>query len=667
MAHKTLSNPAKLVLFSIINISIMHAGIITGTVTGDISHIPWRTGPNLGWASVRIWQDGKLIHVTRTETDGTYATDEMPAGTYQIEILRPGSLNHSETVNVPGSGSVQSNVHLDADHDFELIAEPRAGHSIFRIPGGTFDVYCRADANAANWAAELVTEYLSYPLTVIDQQYASDMINYYSDVRPDPYPGWKLTLEVPAAIPEEVFHLKVSYRDEADNLHTNLQPRVVSIKNSYPERFRLLMHLDWHFNTIYDRPGVEGEQQADYFRAASLLNTLWISLGDDIGFETEDAIAMYWHMIRHYLHSPIFMSFGQHDADITEEGFHYYFGSHVYSRNVGTSISIVRSFTPYQLIDWVMSASQINKTVADLDQAAQSPQNQLLFMSSRRKVFQGDYHFDLPSSLSAYTDFGETVSTAKQIISSRLFLRSFSIQSMHGWFGLPYYARVMTVDLSDSSAGLSPQVILPSAVYSPSNNGNSSTVTATIKAQGATEPTPEYLNVASMFTQPPASPDDMVPHDDLSGLTLRFVMPPGFYSTNRGVITQQINTGPATLVYVVVDMENSEMNVTVQQDTTIQQIKKPRNGFENLKVYPGIFLPQRGEYIKVTGFANKTRLHIYTLSGNKVHSSDITNGGGEIIWNGRNPDGHCASPDIYMYVINDETGNETAGKLLIGN
>jgi len=114
-------------------------------------------------------------------------------------------------------------------------------------------------------------------------------------------------------------------------------------------------------------------------------------------------------------------------------------------------------------------------------------------------------------------------------------------------------------------------------------------------------------------------------------------------------------------------MDGSEMNVTVKEDTVTHHVKQMRNDLDNLIVYPGIFLPGAGENIKVIGFPNRSRLIVYTLSGKKVHVSDMVNGGGEITWNGRCQNGRYPSADLYIYMVKDEKGNKKAGKLLIGN
>ena len=133
---------------------------------------------------------------------------------------------------------------------------------------------------------------------------------------------------------------------------------------------------------------------------------------------------------------------------------------------------------------------------------------------------------------------------------------------MHGWGGLPYTTRIVDVDVSASRVRVSSEVILPSVTYEPANNGTCPQVTACIRARGATQPMAKYLGVAAGFTQPPTA-DTMVPYDDLTDLSLTFVMPRGRYRASRGRVVRQTDTGAVTLVHVRVGVGGEDERVTV--------------------------------------------------------------------------------------------------------
>jgi len=529
--------------------AIIAKGTVVGCVTGDVGHLPWRQGKEtLGWISVRAWQNRKLIAVTRTHTDGSFVLALSP-GVYEIEITRPAFLPSEKKISVSKGKENTWDVYLIADPDFGLIVEPRAGMSRFCLPGEAFQVDCTAPHNARDWRVELFTDYMKIPLVVKQM------------VRQDSRPGWRLMAQVSSDTLPGLYHLRVSYRDANGIMHKSEQPGVVYLLKSYPERFRLLMHGDWHFNWFVDREGTAGEIQADYFRAATLLNALWISLGDDIGFEGDDHVAMFWHMLRHESRVPVFLAFGNHDAAITEEAHQFYFGPPVQARQVGPSIAIVRSFDLYQE-DWFMPEQHIVQVTSAIAEAASQRQTRVVFLAGHQRRWRpSGTHFEMPSSLKSFLRL-DGVRGPRTEAFEQLFLHSFSVISMHGWGGLPYTTRIVEVDLATRRVRVSPEIILPSVTYTPANNGTASTVSAVIRSLGAAEPAEEYEGVAEGFTQPPAV-DEMKPYDDLTDLSLNFVMPRGRYKASHGRIIQQVDVDEITLIEWSGNAKSEETQVTI--------------------------------------------------------------------------------------------------------
>jgi len=523
-------------------------------VTGDVGHLPWRKGKKtLGWASVRVWQKGKLVRVGRTHRPGTFRV-ELPSGSCEIEVVRPAFLAQRRAVDV-GADDIQWNPDLQADTDFGLIVEPRAGMSEFCVPGQTVGIECAAPSDACHWAAALRTDYLDLPLSVEQAEFGERSVWLASR------PGWRLSLRVPKDAPPGLYRLRVTYRDADGAAHAAEQPGAVCLLDHIPEQFRVLMHTDFHLDWFASRPYHEGEVQSDYFRAAGLLNALWVSLGDDIGLEGDDHVAMFWHLLRHTCRTPIFLSFGNHDAAITQAGHEYYFGPPVQTRRIGSAIAIVRSFDLYQA-DWYMPEPQAKRAAEALDAAARQPQTRVVYLGGHQRRWRppGE-HFALPSALTGFLRLNHARGVTTREF-DRLFLHPFSVRSMHGWGGLPYTTRIVDVDLAASRVQVSPEVILPSVTYEPANNGACARVTAHIRARGATQPMAKYLGVAAGFTQPPAA-DAMIPYGNLTDLSLTFVMPRGRYQASRGRILHQVDADAVTLVQAHVGVEREETRITL--------------------------------------------------------------------------------------------------------
>ncbi len=530
----------------------LHAATLTGHVTGDVSHLPWRRGKEpLGWVSLRVWQGGRLVAVPRTQVGGAFRV-ETPDGECEVEATRPAFLPQRVTV----TRDAVWNPRLEPDPDFGLIVEPRAGMSRFCLAGETVQIDCAAPASAREWQAALVTDYTRAPMELAAAEFGERMV--WCGRRP----GWRLSARTPKDLPPGLYGLALSYIDANGTRHSSEQPAAVSVLEREPTRFRLLMHTDWHFNWFVNRPGAAGQVQAPYFRAATLMNALWVSLGDDVGFEGDDHVAMFWHMLRHDAGTPVFLAFGNHDAKIGREGHEFYFGPPVQTRRVGSQVAIVRSFDLYQA-DWRMPEEQARDVVAALAAAGRAPNNKAVFLAGHRRRWKprGD-HFELPPLLRPHLRLRH-VRGPRAVSFEKLLLDSFSVMSMHGWGGLAYTTRAVDVDLGAGRVRVSPEVILPAVRFSPANNGSSRQVTATLFARGATRPLEKYTGVAKGFTQPP-TPDAMKAYDDLADLSLRFVMPRGRYVCDGGRIVRQWDAAAVTLVDVKASLSSERASVTVR-------------------------------------------------------------------------------------------------------
>ncbi len=537
-------------------VSVGVAGTLTGQVTGDVTHLPWRKGKaTLGWASVRVWQDGRLLRVGRTEMDGRFAM-ELAGGAYDVEIERPAFLPQRRSLTMPPDGETRWDVALAPDPDFGLVASPRAGMSEFCLPGETIPIACAGGEDLRDWRAVLRTDYVAAPLGIEKAERGEGPQWRGARAR------WDLVARVPPEVAPGLYRLELSCRGADGVAHRCEQPAAVCVLESYPDRFRVLMHSDWHFSFHVGAPGAEGERQADYFRAAGLLGALWVSLGDDIGFEGDDHVAMFWHLLRHYARTPVFLAFGNHDAAIGDEAHELYFGPRVQSRRVGPAVGIVRCFDLYQA-DWFMPDDQAEQARRALADFADRPETKVVYLAGHQQRWQPPgNHYELPEELGRFLRPRHLKEASSQAF-DRLLLDPFTVMTMHGWGGLHYTSRVADVDLAAGRLTVSGQVILPSVSCEPPNDGRASTVTAVVRARGATSPADKYEGVSEYFTQPPTQ-EQMVAYGDVTGLRLEFVMPPGRYVARAGRIVRQVDAGQVTLVEVVVDAAGEETRVTVE-------------------------------------------------------------------------------------------------------
>ncbi len=537
---------------------------VQGTVRGDVSAMPWRAGKQeLGWARVRIWKDGILWAVTRTETGtGRFAIQGLPAGPVELEVSRPGFIDFRQKFHLAPGESVSVPIYLQPDPNYGLIVLPRLGTAMTSIPGDQFTLECQAAEWASQWKVRLATDYFTRPLELQKAEYGPK--NVWNGTRA----GWQLTVRTPPDTPAEMYDLLVEFQDAEGRRRTSRQPKAVCIRPAYPDSFLLMPYQDFHLNWFVDKPGSAGEVQADYFRAASLLNPLFVSLGDDVGFEKterappDDAVAMLHYLVREYLDVPVYLAFGNHDAALTPEGHEFYFGPRWQLRRIGPHVGVVISYDLYQL-KYEMPAEQRRGVAELLAQVEADPENRLLFLAGHRSPFPPGIHkpfFPLPFTPQTRTWFPGNRDDGVTIEFQRLFMDALSVRSMHGWGGLNYTGRIVRID-QWRRAELLPQLALPAVAWSGPNNGTQVRLEATVRPVGQQVWTPP--EVIAGFSQLPPRWEGM---PEIRDARLRFVMPKGQYQCQGGRIVQTVpsDCGQFCLVYVSVDVLGPTATVVVQ-------------------------------------------------------------------------------------------------------
>lgn len=541
------------------------AAVLEGTVTGEVSAMPWRGGKKeLGWARIRIWKDGLLRAVTRTESGtGRFRLEALPSGEIELEVSRPGFIECRQKVQLAPGQTSSLTIHLEPDPDYGLIVQPRLGTAVTSIGGDAFVVECQAPAAATGWELRLATDYFTRPLALRKAEYGPRLV--WNGTRP----GWRLTVQVPRDTPAEMYDLLVAFQDTEGRRRSSRQPKAVCIRPEYPESFLLMPYQDFHLNWFVDKPGSAGEVQGDYFRAASLLDPLFVSLGDDVGFEKterappDDAVAMLHYFVREFLDVPVYLAFGNHDAALGVEGHEFYFGPRWQWRQIGPHAAVVISYDLYQA-DYEMPAEQ-RRGVADiLARLEADPQNRLIFLAGHRSPFPPDKHqpfFPLPFTPQSRTWLFGNRDDGVSVEFQRLFMDALSVRSMHGWGGLNYTGRIVRIE-KWRRAELLPQVALPSVVWGGPNNGSEAHLAATIRRIGQEPWTPP--EVIPGFCQLPPRWEGL---PEIRDARLRFVMPQGRYRCRGGTIFQLVpsDCGKFTLVYVRVNVRSPSAEVVVER------------------------------------------------------------------------------------------------------
>lgn len=537
------------------------AATVRGVVTGDVSQMPWRKGKReLGWCAVELIRDGRAERVSRSNAGtGAFEIHNVAPGKVQIGVGRPGFVNFAKLLDIADRDPEPLRFHINRDPDYGLIILPRTGTAITRVPGETFAVECAAPSEAKDWEVRLLSDGAPCSLTLLTATFGERLV--WNGTRP----GWRLSVRVPATAVAGMHALRVAYTDRQGGRHKSSQQSAVCIRPAYPSRFRLMPYCDFHFDWLVGRPGAAGEVQADYFRAASLLNPLFVSLGDDIGFEGDDHVAMFHDLVTQHLRVPVYLAFGNHDGALGPEGHAYYFGPRWQKRRIGPHVGLILSYDLYQG-NYQIPQAQRDWVNATLAQFHGEPDNRLIFLAGHLNAWKPPTpFFTLPFTKQARPMFPGHSDGRVSIEFQRLFMHALSVGSMHGWAGLNYTGRVMEFD-AWKRATLLPQCALPTVRFDGPNNGTASTATATIRLLGLEKWTPpEKLYTGGYFCDLPKAWEGL---PEIRDARLRFVMSRGRYRCSPGRILRQVDgaAGKATVVHVAVDVREPVLSVAVSPD-----------------------------------------------------------------------------------------------------
>ena len=535
------------------------AGTIRGIVTGDAAHMPWRKGKReLGWCTVRLFRDDRPEALSRTDAGtGAFALEGIEPGAVELVIRRPGFRLHQLKMTV-GPNPEPLRIHLEPDPDYGAIILPRTGTAATVVRGTTLCIESSAPKKADRWVVVLGRGDYTRRVEVLGAVFGAEAV--WNGTRP----GWRLAVRVPQDLAADLLDLGLSFADGEGRLHATVQQAAVQVLDDYPARFRLMPYCDFHLDWFVRKPGASGEVQADYFEAASLLHPLFVSLGDDIGFETDDAVAMFHHLTTHYCDVPVYLAFGNHDAGIGAEGYEFYFGPRWQYVQGDPRLDLIVSYDLYQA-NYQMPQEQrewVNKALARCDRYTH---NKVIFLAGHLNAWKPPTpFFELPFTKETRTSFPGHSDGRVEIEFQRLFLHALSVGSMHGWGGLNYTGRVLEIE-DWKRATLLPQCALPTVEFDKPNSGTAATNTATIRLTGlpAEQWTPpEKLYTGGYFCDLPKEWRGL---PEIRDARLRFVMPRGRYRCSPGRILQQVDgtSGKTTAVCVAVDVTQPALRVTV--------------------------------------------------------------------------------------------------------
>lgn len=539
---------------------------VRGVVTGDVDHLPWRKGKKeLGWCTVKVWQGPRLAALTRTQTgSGAFQVAGLDAGrgACKLTVSRPGFVEHGLDLQL-GQDAVQTaSIHLRPDPNTHRIVAPRTGAALSAVVGETFVIECLAPKDARQWRADLRSRAGYRPLKVEDAAFGERAV--WNGTKP----GWRLRVRVPEGVAPGMHSLGVCYTDARGEAQFTAQAAAVHVLGEWPARFRLMPYLDFHLNWVVNQPGEKGEVQRAFFQAASLINPLFVSLGDDIGFETDAAVAMFHHMAANYCDVPVYLAYGNHDAGIGTAGHEYYFGPRWQTRRLGPHIGLVISYDLYQA-GYAMPAEQKRFVNGALAKLHADPQVKLIFLAGHTHSWKprADF-FTLPFTAAERLAFPGHTDGEKAVEAKGLFMHSLSVGSMHGWAGMHYTGRVMELEGFEKGAAtvkarLLPQAALPAVDFHKSNDGSATTNAATIRLVGLKGEwtAPEKLYTGGYFCKPPKAFRGL---PGIAGARVRFAMAKGRYACSAGRIVSQADSSQTTVVTVAVDATQPATTVAVR-------------------------------------------------------------------------------------------------------
>jgi len=298
--------------------TIIHA--IEGTPIGSafctVAGLPG--GEPLLSATIDAFDVGGDIYLQMLTDAGGFAECTLPVGDWQLVASASGYLPAETWAIVVEGETIEWDFLLEIDDTIPpigdtltVIQRPLLNVPALHAPGDTLTIDCEADPGTTGWAAELVHDALSIPLTVYAATYNPATL------------WWRLSAVIPDALPlYELYDLRVTADSGIEDLTWNAVRLIPAFKDDYYFIHITDTHLPTHLYN--DQSGAEDDSTSVLdLRAVmadiNLINPEFVLLTGDFINEGELEDYLYW---RYYTRSqrnltefevPVFLIAGNHD------------------------------------------------------------------------------------------------------------------------------------------------------------------------------------------------------------------------------------------------------------------------------------------------------------------------------------------------------------------
>jgi hypothetical protein len=93
----------------------------------------------------------------------------------------------------------------------------------------------------------------------------------------------------------------------------------------------------------------------------------------------------------------------------------------------------------------------------------------------------------------------------------------------------------------------------------------------------------------------------------------------------------------------------------------------PVVSMENVSVFPSPFFPERGDGVATfNGLADGSTVYIFTIAGELIREIPMpVNNLNQASWDGKNAQGSDTASGVYIFLVHNEDGLSTTGKIAL--
>ncbi len=568
-------------------------------------------------------------------------------GTTPITITQFQYNNTDITGIMPGQVDVYV-IHPEVQEILTVIQRPLPTMPNIVLPGEIMTVECNAPTATTNWNLHLTRGTTDIPMSITDANY---------QLSP---PRWVIHATVPNVPVYDLYNLKVTASGNINDMTKHSVQVLPSRKTDYYFVQVTDLHLPTHIfypDAGYDTDSTAMNDFREVVRDINIIHPEFVLITGDIvnSGELEDYQSLYWFSkakrILGELEVPVYIITGNHDvggwtstpptAGTSRVDWFRFFG---WSWLNNTSASY-----PYHTQDYSFDYGPVHFIGMDAyinyENYLQSiygdqsfTQTQMMWLQNDLNVSQATtnvmfYHYDFSSQLDLtqlgvdmglwghiHTNSGSTTSQPYDLATKSCVdgNRAYRVIRVNGSTLQPQ---------TTSGAGSNGSNIQIS--YSTNNDGNSSTVSATIAN-----------NLALSFQ------DTMV----------KFKMPHGSdnYTVQNGTLEQVDRTGDKNIAYVRVNLlSSSSITVTISTGTPNDDQGQTAVPAIQLTTSPNPFSDSTTMKL-VSGNNEKATLKIYNLKGELIrtlYNGTLQSGVTNLTWDGKSDIGKDTSSGVFFYKL----------------